>query len=44
MVHVAIFMPIWYILWSFGIVSPVLVRCVTKNLATLVQHVVLTLN
>jgi hypothetical protein len=29
------FMVIWYILWSFGIFFPVLVRCPKKNLATL---------
>jgi hypothetical protein len=27
-------MAIWYILWSFGIISPVLVCCTKKNLAT----------
>jgi hypothetical protein len=29
-------MAIWYILWPFGIFSPVLVCCSKKNLATLV--------
>jgi hypothetical protein len=28
-------MAIWYILWSFGLLSPVLVYCTKKNLATL---------
>jgi hypothetical protein len=29
------FMAIWYILWSFGIFSPVLVCCTKEHLATL---------
>jgi hypothetical protein len=28
------FMPIWYILWLFWYISPVLVCCTKKNLAT----------
>jgi hypothetical protein len=31
------FMPIWNILWSFGIYSPVLVYYLKKNLAALVS-------
>jgi hypothetical protein len=29
------FVAIWYILWSFGMLFDVLVRCTNKNLATL---------
>jgi hypothetical protein len=29
------FVAIWYILWSFGAFSPVLVCCIKENLATL---------
>jgi hypothetical protein len=32
--HLVNFKSIWYILWSFGIFSPVLVCCIKKNLAT----------
>jgi hypothetical protein len=32
-------MAIWYILWSFGILLPVLVFCTKKNLATLNSRV-----
>jgi hypothetical protein len=32
-------MAIWYNLWSFGIFSPILVRCTEKNLATLAETV-----
>jgi hypothetical protein len=32
--HLVHFMVIWYILWSFGIIFPVLLCCTTKNLAT----------
>jgi hypothetical protein len=35
--HLLHFVAICYLLWSFGIVSPVLVCCTDKNLATL-QH------
>jgi hypothetical protein len=28
---------IWYVLWYFGIFSPVLVCCIKINLATLIQ-------
>jgi hypothetical protein len=31
-------MAIWYILWSCGIFSPVLVFCTKKNLATLLSR------
>jgi hypothetical protein len=31
-------MTIWYILYSFGTFSPVLVSCTKKNLATLVEN------
>jgi hypothetical protein len=34
-VHWEYITPILYILWSFGIFSPVLVCCTKKNLATL---------
>jgi hypothetical protein len=36
-------MAIWYILWSFGIFFPFLACCAEKNLATLVQKVLSTL-
>jgi hypothetical protein len=32
------FMAIWFILWSFGIFSAVLVCCAKKNLATLLNQ------
>jgi hypothetical protein len=35
--YLVYFMLIRYILWSFGIFSPVLVRCTKKNLATLLH-------
>jgi hypothetical protein len=39
--HLIYFIAIWYILWPFGMVvlhiSPVLVHCVKKNLATLLH-------
>jgi hypothetical protein len=34
------FMSIWY--WSFGIFLPILVYCITKNLATLIRYPVKT--
>jgi hypothetical protein len=35
--HLVCFMAIWYILWYFAIgISPVLVRCSNKHLATLI--------
>jgi hypothetical protein len=33
------FMAIWYILWSFGILFPILLCCTKKNLATLMSTV-----
>jgi hypothetical protein len=33
--HLMNFMGIWYILRSFGVFFPVLVRCTKKNLATM---------
>jgi hypothetical protein len=45
--HLVHFMAIWYILWSFGKSSPVLVYCVKKYLAILAilrRHLVSSLN
>jgi hypothetical protein len=33
--HLVHFVAIWYILWSFGILFPILVSCIKTNLATL---------
>jgi hypothetical protein len=30
-------MAIWYIIWSFGILPPILVYCTTENQATLLR-------
>jgi hypothetical protein len=37
--HLVHFVAIWYILWPFGMFSPVLVCCTKKNLATLIQSI-----
>jgi hypothetical protein len=34
--HLVYFMAVWYSLWPFGTIFPVLVCCTMKNLATLV--------
>jgi hypothetical protein len=34
-IYLVYFVAIWYILWSFGTLSPILVSCTKKNLATL---------
>jgi hypothetical protein len=39
--HLVYFTAIWYILWLFGIFSPVLVYCTKKNLATLLMTMTL---
>jgi hypothetical protein len=35
--HLEYFMALWYILWSFGIFSPVLVHFTTKKSGTLAE-------
>jgi hypothetical protein len=37
--HLVYFRALWYILWPFSKISPFLVCCTTKNLATLVPKV-----
>jgi hypothetical protein len=37
--HLVYFTTIWYILWPFGTLFPLLVCCTKKNLATLLQTV-----